>query len=363
MEETTSRRPADSLRRRAPAGPFTAIWAAAVLLFAISPLLASGSVGASALKAMLPFAGILAIAAVGQTLVVQQRGLDLSVPGTMSLAAALVTKVPHGASDRLALALLVVALAAVACGALIGFLVTRMGVTPLVATLGVNALSLGAVVKITGGSIASTVPTNLSDFGARTVAGVPVLALLAVALVAAVSWLMHKTVAGRRFELVGANPAAARVAGIRVSRYQFGAYVAASLCYAAAGVLLAGLTSAPSLFAGTPYLLPTIAAVVLGGTSLAGGRGSVVATAVGALFLSQLDQVLLASGSDSAVQNLIQGSIVALGMGLRNVPWGRVLRPGPAGSEGGKPTVRPPAVALESNRGASAPLMQQEEIK
>jgi ribose transport system permease protein len=363
MEETTSRRPAVGLRRRAQAGPFTAIWAAAVLLFAVSPLLASGSVGASALKAMLPFAGILAIAAVGQTLVVQQRGLDLSVPGTMSLAAALVTRVPNGHSDRLALALLVVALAAAACGTLIGWLVTRMGVTPLVATLGVNALALGAVIKITGGSIANNVPANLSHFGDSKVAGIPVLALLAVALVAAVSWLMHKTVAGRRFELVGANPAAARVAGIAVARYQLGAYVAASLCYAAAGVLLASLTSAPSLFAGNPYLLPTIAAVVLGGTSLAGGRGSVVATAVGALFLSQLDQVLLASGSDSAVQNLIQGSIVALGMGLRNVPWGRVLRSGrarAAGSGGGQPSARPSAVSLESTRGASAPLMQEE---
>jgi ribose transport system permease protein len=361
MEETTSRRAADGLRRRARVGPFTAIWAAAVLLFAISPALASGSVGASALKAMLPFAGILAIAAVGQTLVVQQRGLDLSVPGTMSLAAALVTKVPHGHADRLGLALLVVALAAAACGVLIGLLVTRMGVTPLVATLGVNALTLGTVVKITGGSIANTVPDNLSRFGAGTVAGIPVLALLAVALVAAVSWVMRKTVAGRRFELVGANPAAARVAGIAVARYQLGAYVAASLCYAAAGVLLASLTSAPSLFAGNPYLLPTIAAVVLGGTSLAGGRGSVVATAVGALFLSQLDQVLLASGSDSAVQNLIQGSIVALGMGLRNVPWARLARSGRfPGAGGGEPQVRPSAASLQPTRGATAPLMQEE---
>ncbi|HEV7750816.1 MAG TPA: hypothetical protein VGO71_04705, partial [Baekduia sp.] len=103
------------------------------------------------------------------------------------------------------------------------------------------------------------------------------------------------------------------------------------------------------------------AAVVLGGTSLAGGRGSVVATAVGALFLSQLDQVLLASGSDSAVQNLIQGSIVALGMGLRNVPWARLARSGRLpGAGGGEPRVRPSAASLQPTRGATAPLMQEE---
>lgn len=300
---------------------------------------------------MLPFTGVLAIAAVGQTLVVQQRGLDLSVPGTMSLAAALITTVPGGRSSELPVALVVVALAAVACGLVIGLLVTRLGVTPLVATLGVNALALGTVVKITGGSIASTVPSNLSRFVGRTVLGVPMLAVLAAALIVAVSWLMRRTVGGRRFQLVGANSAAAHVAGIAVARYQVAAYVAASLCYAAAGVLLAGLSSAPSLFAGNPYLLPSIAAVVLGGTSLAGGRGSVVATGVGALFLSQLDQVVLATGAAIGVQNVIQGAIVALGMGLRNVPWPRVLHRG----HGDAPPAAPRAAPVTPQALPTAP--------
>src|ERR1700759_3458704 len=124
MEETTTVRAAGTGRRFGSFGPFTAIWVATALLFAISPLVAGGSVGGSAIKAMLPFAAILAIAAVGQTLVVQQRGLDLSVPGTMSLAAALVTHGPGGGG--LPTALLVVALASAACGLLIGLLVTRL---------------------------------------------------------------------------------------------------------------------------------------------------------------------------------------------------------------------------------------------
>jgi ribose transport system permease protein len=347
MEETTSGRVLVVRRRLAARGPFAGIWVATAALFALSPAIAAGSVGSGAIQAMLPFAGILAIAAVGQTLVVQQRGLDLSVAGTMSLAAALITKVPDGNAGRLPLALAVVALAAAACGLLIGLLVTRTGVTPLVATLGVNALALGLVVKITGGSIASAVPDGLSHFAGRTVLGVSVLAAIAAILILAVRWLTRRTVAGRRFELVGANAGAARVAGIAVARYQVGAYVAASLCYAVAGVLLAALTSAPSLFAGNAYLLPSIAAVVLGGTSLAGGRGSVVATGVGALFLSQLDQVVLATGAGSAVQSLIQGAIVALGMGLRNVPWTRALR---AGRRSELPLS--PAVPVETPRGA-----------
>jgi ribose transport system permease protein len=341
-------------RRRIPSGPFAPIWVATVALFAVSPLLASGSLGSSALKAMVPFAAILVIAAIGQTLVVQQRGLDLSVPGTMSLSAALITQIPGGDAGKLPLAIVVVALAAAAIGLIIGLAVTRLGVTPLVATLAVNALALGTVVKITGGSIANSVPKSLASFADRTVLGVSSLGIIALLAVAAVALVMRRTLVGRRLELVGANPRSARVAGIPVARYQVATYVAASLCYAVAGVLLAALTSAPSLFSGNPYLLPTIAAVVLGGTSLGGGRASVVATAVGAVFLTQLDQLVLSTGADNAVQSLIQGAIVALGMGLRNVPWRRIVptRGGRIGSTEVATSESPGPMPVEPTRGA-----------
>jgi ribose transport system permease protein len=304
-------------------GAFGAIWVATAVLFAVSPLLASGSISKTALLSMLPFASILAIAAVGQTLVIQQGGLDLSVPGTIALAGALTTKLAGGGT-ALGLTLLVIAAIAVATGLVIGFAVTRLGITPLVATLGVNALLIGTVVQVTGGSITNTAPHNLTTFAQHKTLGIPHTALVALVLIAVVAVLMRKTVWGRRFEAVGANPRAAATAGIAVSAYQVGAYVGAALCYAAAGVLLAGFISSPTLFSGDTYLLPTIAAVVLGGTALTGGRGSVVATAVGALFLTQLEQVVLAMGADNSVQLLIQGAIVACGMGLRNVPWRRL---------------------------------------
>lgn len=312
------------LRRR---GAFGAIWVATIVLFAASPLLASGSTSRSAILSMLPFAAILAIAAAGQTLVVQQGGLDLSVPGAISLAAAIVTQVPDGDPGKLVPVLLLVAGVAIVTGLIIGLAVTRLGITPLVATLGVNALLLGTVLQVTGGSIASTAPSNLTSFAqGRSLIGIPNTAVLALVVVAVVAVLARRTVLGRRFEAVGANPRAARAAGLSVTRHQIAAYVLASLCYAAAGVLLAGFISAPSLFSGDAYLLPTIAAVVLGGASLAGGRGSVIATAVGALFLTQLDQVVLAMGAENAVQLLIQGAIVALGMGLRNLSPSSLIR-------------------------------------
>jgi ribose transport system permease protein len=302
-----------------------AIWVATAVLFAISPLVASGSLSNSALQGMLPFAGILAVAAIGQTLVIQQGGLDLSVPGIFSLGAVLSVTIPGGQDGSLLPALLAVAGVGVAGGLLNGLAVTRFGITPLVATLGSNAIFIGVVIQVTGGSIAFKATQNWQTFCADKVLGVPILAVIALVAAIVVALLISRTVWGRRFVLVGSSPIAARAAGLSVEGYQLGAYAAAGLAYALAGALLSGYLQSPSLLSGNEYLLPTIAAVVLGGTALGGGRGSVIATTVGVLFLSQLEQVISALGAKTSVDYLIQGAIVALGMGLRNVPWRQIL--------------------------------------
>jgi ribose transport system permease protein len=313
------------------ASPFAAIWVATLLLFIVSPFVASGSLGHDALQGMLPFAGILAIAAIGQTLVIQQGGLDLSVPGIFSMGAVLVVTVPGGNEGALIPALLVVALVGLGGGLLNGIAVTRFGITPLVATLGSNAVFIGVVIQATGGSIAFKATKNWQTFTADKFLGIPVLAVIAVIAVVLVALFIARTVWGRRFVLVGSSPLAARAAGVSVERYQLGAYMGAGLAYALAGALLSGYLQSPPLLPGNEYLLPSIAAVVLGGTALGGGRGSVIATAVGVLFLSQLEQVISALGAKTSVDYLIQGAIVALGMGLRNVPWNQIL-PGRRGN-------------------------------
>src|SRR3954454_19651060 len=316
---------------------FSAIWVATALLFAVSPLIASGSVSSSALLSTLPFAAILAIAGIGQTLVVQQRGLDLSVPGMITLTTIIVTKYPHGHEGRLVGAIGLVVLACVASGLISGIAITWLSVTPLVATLGVNALLIGVGLQITSGASTASAPGGLARFSLDKTAGVPNTVMIAVIVVALVGafprWVILRVpllsldpalirfmVVGRRFVFAGASPAAAHVAGIRVRTYVLSTYVLASIAYGGAGILVAGFLGTPGIAAGDSYLLPTIAAVVLGGTSLAGGTGSVIATAVGALFLTQLQQVVLGSGASASGQFIIQGAIIALGMGLRNIP-------------------------------------------
>ena len=352
-----------ALRPRRVASPFMAIWIATAVLFAVSPLVASGSLSQDALQAMLPFAGILAVAAIGQTLVIQQGGLDLSVAGLFSLGAVLIVTIPGGNSGDLLPALLVVLASGFAGGFLNGLAVTRLGITPLVATLGSNAIFIGVVLQVTGGSIAFKATKNWQEFTSDKVLGVPVLAVLALVMVLLVAAFITRTVWGRRFVLVGSSPLAARAAGLPVERYQLSSYAFAGLCYALAGALLSGYLQSPPLLPGNEYLLPSIAAVVLGGTALGGGRGSVIATAGGVLFLTQLEQVISALGAQTSVNYLIQGAIVALGMGLRNIPWRRLLsyRDRGQGAAGVRPTSSTSGTDLDVSRGRALIRSNQQE--
>jgi ribose transport system permease protein len=321
---------------------FTTILAATALLFLLSWIIQPQSLSESSIQGMLPFAAILAIAAIGQTLVIQQGGIDLSVPGVMSLTVVIVTHVPDGDNGALAKAILMAFGAALVAGLITGFIVSRIGITAIVATLGMNALLFGANLEISNGT-ASRTTSDLQSFTGGTVLGIDTTVVIALIVTAVVAFVIKKTVVGRRFEAVGANPAAARAAGLQPTRYQIGAYVGATLLYCCAGVLLAGVITTPSATQGDTYLLPSVAAVVLGGTSLLGGVGSPVATAVGALFLSQLDQFVLTTGVSSAVQYLVQAAALAIGLAIYSVNWKHLReRLGSRASEEG---AAPPSVA------------------
>jgi len=298
---------------------------ATLTLFLASLLLASSSVSRGVLLTMLPFASALAVASLGQTLVVMQGGIDLSIAGGLSLYVVIVTKYPAGENARLLPAIGIALVAAIAAGALNGFLIGRMRLNPIVATLGTNALLFGAVLWYTAG-IPTTTTARLAKVGGGLWLGVPIPVYVAVAVTAVVAAVVKLTPAGRRFEGVGANETAALTAGIRVKRHRTGAYVWAQVLYCLAAILHAGIVNQPTAYEGNDYLLPSVAAVVLGGTSLLGGRGNLVATAVAALFLSQLDQFVLALGVTYATRQLVQAAALAVGVALYTIDWRALTR-------------------------------------
>jgi len=300
---------------------------ATLILVAVSALFASSSLTRGTLLTMLPFASALAVASLGQTLVVMQGGIDLSVAGGFSLYVVIVTKYPAGDNHRLLPAVGIAFLAAIAAGSLNGVLIGRMRLNPIVATLGTNALLFGAVLWYTAG-IPTTTTARLSRLGNGTWLGIPSPVYVAVAATIVVSAVVKLTPAGRRFEGVGANETAALTSGLRVKRHRAAAYVWAQILYCVAALLHAGIVNQPTAYEGNNYLLPSVAAVVLGGTSLLGGRGNLVATAIAALFLSQLDQFVLALGVGYATRTLVQAAALAVGVALYTIDWRRLVRRG-----------------------------------
>ncbi|VTU31168.1 Ribose transport system permease protein RbsC [Variovorax sp. SRS16] len=299
-------------------GEFRWIWIGTIVLFALSSIVAPGTVTRGSLLAMLPFAGILAIVATGQTVVIQQRGLDMSAAGMVSLAG-IVAAVIGYATQSLLLAVLGSVGVAVVVGLFNGLLAARVNITPLVATLAVNALLIGAIRSITGNAPIS-VPPGIQSFAHGSLLGVPHSVWLAILFVATVALVTRRTVIGRRFVAVGVNPRAAGAAGVVVLRYQIGAYAVSATCFAVAGILLAGFIGNASQTAGNEYLLPAIAAVVVGGTPFTGGRGSVVASGIAALFMAQLAQMVLALGAGPAVQLLVTALAILLATTIRALP-------------------------------------------
>lgn len=327
----------DSLPTKDPAGrstfrrwlprrttPAIGIWIATLALFVASGLVQPQSISSSSLLGMLPFAAILALVAAGQTLVIQQGGIDLSVPGMVSMGVVVLTRIPNGDDTKLLPAAGLAFLVLVGAGLLSGLIVNRVRITPIVTTLGMNALLFGGVMFISGGTPRDTTRL-LQDLVSGTVVGLPKTVWAAIAVVGLVWFLTKHTIGGRRFEAVGANRAAALASGIQPARFEVAAYMGAGFLYFLGCLLLAGVVKTPSAFQGEGYLLPSVAAVVLGGTSLLGGAGSVVATAGGALFLTQLQQLILTTNVSAGVSLLVQAGAIAAGVAVHSIS-GRQLR-------------------------------------
>ncbi|RUW18293.1 ABC transporter permease, partial [Mesorhizobium sp. M1A.F.Ca.IN.020.06.1.1] len=209
-------------------------------------------------------------------------------------------------------------------GIINGLLCVYVNIAPIVTTLATNALMISIVRWLSAGTPVEA-PPELRVFSVGRVFGLPPSLIFAIVAVLVVAVLTTKTAFGRRFVAVGVNPAAAQIAGVNVPFYQISAYAIAAICFAIGGILLAGFIGSATHSAGNDYLLPSVAAVVIGGSSLAGGRGSVVASAVAALFITQLGQMVLSMGASAATQLLVQAGSILVVTGLRNFPkWFRM---------------------------------------
>ena len=276
---------------------FMAIWIAMVGLIVVCAIIVPRSLLPSTFLAIVPLAAFLGIAAIGETLVLMARGIDLSIPAVITLSSTVVLGFSGGHDDAILGAVFGALFFATVIGLVNGLLIAVLELNALIVTLAVGAITAGATLWFRDSLPQELrVPPGMAAWGDARLLGInySVWALAAVAII--LNFMLRKTTIGRHFSAVGANPRAAWIAGIKVAGYQTAAYTVAAFLYGIAGILLSAFIRNPTLKVGEPYLLAPIAAAVLGGTALTGGIGSMIAVAGAALFLTQLGQMLVMLG-------------------------------------------------------------------
>ena len=309
------RTPSSAVTSFVVASRYMPVYVALVLLVVVASIWAPATFRAPGLRAIAPFGTFLAIAALGQMLVIMTGGIDLSVPGSLTLAAVVTVGVGEASDDRL-WAALGTALALVALVGLVnGILIAWLGLNALIVTLAVGQIVTGIAFRYYSGvGIQTPVPPGLSEWTSTRFLGVTRTFWVGVVLTLVLIVIFRFTTAGRRFQVVGANPTASWIAGLRVNLNQMSAYVVAAVLYGTAGILLAALLRTPNSTLGAPYLLGPIAAVVIGGASLTGGLASPLATWSAAFFLAGLDQMMRVMGLPTALQFVVFGLVIIGGM-------------------------------------------------
>ncbi|CAM8803239.1 Monosaccharide-transporting ATPase [Burkholderia pseudomallei] len=296
-----------ALRRSTTFYPLVGLVAVCVaMVFASDSFLSAAN-----LENVLRQVSINAIIGVGMTCVILTGGIDLSVGSVMALSGPLAAGLlVAGANGAAALAAGIGV--GVALGAANGLFVAFAGMPPIIVTLATMGIARGLALIYTGGYPIDGLPDWVRFFGSGKVLGVqmPVLTMLAVY---ALAWLMLERMPfGRYVYAIGGNEHATRLSGVRVSRVKLAVYTFAGLTSALAALVLTGRLMSGQPNAGGGFELDAIAAVVMGGTSIAGGRGSIVGTLVGALLLGVLNNGLNMIGVNPYVQNVIKGAIILL---------------------------------------------------
>lgn len=288
-------------------------WLAAGCLFLVGSLTISGFSSLPSIKSLLVLAAILGIAAAGQTLVIVLGGIDLSIAALMTLTDVMLPQLTsHGWSIATAITLAVALCTAI--GATSGFVARSLSVHPLLITLGANFIVNGALLAWTGGAPTGSSPSWLTDLvsPARSLGPIPLPPVVAIWAVVAVVMLVlaNRTTFGRRVYALGSSPSAAEYALVRPVRTWTIAFAISGFMAALAGLMLSGFTGYGDVNSGDPYLFDTVAAVVIGGTSLLGGRGGYFRTIAGSLALIEIQTLLVGYGIGPNPQQVALGLII-----------------------------------------------------
>ncbi|BCV21389.1 ABC transporter permease [Moorella sp. Hama-1] len=286
-----------------------------IILLLIGQILNPGFADANNVGNILAIASILAIAAAGQTLVIISggEGIDLSIGQVMSLGALIGCGILNGLNANIPVAILVL----IIMGAIIGLInsigIWWVGIPPLVMTLAMGTVAGGFSLAITQGRPQGSVPSLLLTLGGGKVVG-PVrwLFILTIIVLIIIELVLARTKYGKSLFLTGNNRNAARLCGIKVGTIIFITYILSGILGMISGLLLLSFIGTAQLQMGDNYTMLSVAAVVIGGTQLSGGKGTYIGTVLGAIVIVILTNVLISIGMGPGVRQVITGIVLLL---------------------------------------------------
>ncbi|MDY8107966.1 ABC transporter permease [Fulvimarina sp. 2208YS6-2-32] len=291
--------------------PFAFAFVGAGIIFAVTLAANQGSGAGQIVSAALAFGSFYALVGIGQMFVITSGpgNIDLSVPANIALSGAVAMKVMAGSDAMIAVGVL----AALGCGTAIGTanyaLISVLRIPPIIATLS-SSFVVQSLAIVYGRGLRISPPPLLADIATNRVAGLPILSILVIALAAVMAIVLHRSVYGRFLTAIGQNMNAANLAGIQVGLVRYATYVLCALFAALCGVMLAAFSGGASLNMGEEYLLASIAVVVIGGTSVAGGFSNVSGVWGAALFLYLLVTMMNTFGVGSGLRQILTGLII-----------------------------------------------------
>ena len=288
-------------------GTLAGLLALCVALWAATPHFAT----VSNLVNVVEQSAIIGIVAVGMTFVILTGGIDLSVGSIVALAG-IVLGISFEAGLPIAAAALAGLTVGLATGVANGALITLGRLPPFIATLGMMSVARGVALMLSDGRPISGYPESFRALATGHVLGIPVPVILMLAIYGIAHFLLTRTLLGRYTYAIGGNEEAAALSGIAVRAYKTAAYAIAGLLAAVTSLLLVARLNSAQPIAGIMYELDAIAAVVIGGTSLLGGSGSVVGTLIGALIMGVLRNGLNLLGVSSYLQQVAIGTVIVV---------------------------------------------------
>ncbi|MCD6453363.1 MAG: ABC transporter permease [Dehalococcoidales bacterium] len=260
---------------------------------------------------------IRGIASVGQAFVILTAGIDLSVGGIGLCASILGSLMMTGGWQNIlghpisvGLGILVMLLVGLGWGSLNGAAVSRIGMPALIVTLAIWQITKGAAFHMSSGRAIGELPQGLAFFGIGRVAGVPVPVIIFIAVCVVAYFILNHTTYGRSVYATGGNPVSAWLSGINVKKVLFSVYAISGFLAGLAGVIMTSRVMSTSMRTLEGLELDSIAAVVIGGASLVGGRGSLIGVVLGVLILGVINNGMSVMGADPATVGIVKGVII-----------------------------------------------------